>query len=66
MAKACGLEETGEEIAYATGELAHDMWPLVKHLFCDCCRKKQEYHERTHGDNSGFGVYGQELVGYYE
>ena len=66
MAKACGLEETGEEIAYATGELAHDMWPLVKHLFCDCCRKKKEYHEREHGDDNGFGVRGRELSYYYE
>lgn len=42
IAKACNLDETGEEIAYITGELAHDMWRYVKHLFCDCCRKKKE------------------------
>ncbi len=66
IAKACGLEETGEEIAYATGELAHDMWPLVKHLFCDCCRKKKAYHEREHGEDNGYGVRGGELSYYYE
>lgn len=41
LAKACEMEETGEEIAYATGELAHDMWKYVSHLFCDCCRSKK-------------------------
>lgn len=48
IAKACDLEETGEEIAYATGELAHDMWKYVKHLFCDNCRckNKHKHHER--------------------
>ena len=66
MAKACGLEETVEEIAYATGELAHDMWPYIKHLMCDCCRRKI-FDERTHGEDSGFGV-GREgsLTPYYE
>lgn len=46
IAKAMDLEETGEEIAYAIGELAHDMWKDVKHLFCDCCRNKHKDHER--------------------
>lgn len=44
IAKACDLEETGEEIAYATGELAHDMWKYVKHLFCDHCRCKTNHN----------------------
>lgn len=44
IAKACDLEETGEEIAYATGELAHDMWKHVKHLFCDHCRCKTNHN----------------------
>lgn len=43
MSKACGMDDNGEDIAYATGELAHDMWRYVKHLFCDCCRKKKDY-----------------------
>lgn len=48
MAKACDIDETGESIAYATGELAHDMWKYIKHLFCDRCRtKKQENYERA-------------------
>lgn len=45
IAKSCGLDDTGEEIAYATGELAHDMWGHVKHLFCDCCRNKKHDYE---------------------
>ena len=34
IAKACNLDDNGEEIAYITGELAHDMWKYIKHLFC--------------------------------
>jgi hypothetical protein len=44
IAKACHLQETGEDIAYATGELAHDMWGYVQHLFCDHCRCKTKYN----------------------
>lgn len=41
IAKECNLDECGEDIAYATGELAHDMWKYVGHLFCDCCKNKK-------------------------
>lgn len=44
MAKACDIDETEENIAYATGELAHDMWKYIKHLFCDHCRTKTDNH----------------------
>lgn len=33
IAKACNIDDNGEQIAYATGELAHDMWKYIKHLF---------------------------------
>ena len=34
------LAPTGEEVAYLSGELAMEMYPKIKHLLCDCCRKK--------------------------
>lgn len=36
------LNPLGEEIAYLTGEIAREMFPKVKHLMCDCCRKKRK------------------------
>lgn len=63
MARACGFDETGEEIAHATGELAHDMWRHVKHLFCEECRKKV-YHRRPH--DYGYGVSDEGVSPYYE
>lgn len=65
IAKADGLNHSGEPIAYIIGELAHDMWEYIKPYLCDCCRKKI-YHERTHGDDSGYGVYGHVLTPYFE
>ncbi len=40
MAKGCGMDEMGEDIAYATGELAHDMWKYIQPYMCNCCRRK--------------------------
>lgn len=42
IAKHERLSFTGENIAYLEGELARDIFPKVKHLLCDCCRKKYE------------------------
>lgn len=63
MAKACGLEDTGEEIAYATGELAHDMWRHIKHLLCDCCREKELNKSKY---DYGYGLTDKGTVPYYE
>lgn len=65
VAKQFGLEPTGEEVAFFAGELMKEQFPYIRHLMCDCCRKKV-YHEREHGEDNGFGVRGQELHYYYE
>lgn len=41
IAKHEHLSMTGENIAYLEGELARDIFPKIKHLLCDCCRKKE-------------------------
>lgn len=35
------LDPMGEDAAYLTGEVAQEMFPKIKHLFCDCCRKEK-------------------------
>lgn len=40
IGKVFNLDPTGEDIAYLSGELAMEMYPRIKHLICDCCRKK--------------------------
>lgn len=40
IAKDNGLSFTGEEIAYLEGDLAREIFPAVRKLFCDCCRHK--------------------------
>jgi hypothetical protein len=39
IASACHLNPNGEEVAYLCGELGRSIYPKVKHLLCDCCRK---------------------------
>lgn len=39
IAKDEGMSFTGEDIAYLEGGLAKSIFPKVKHLLCDCCRK---------------------------
>jgi hypothetical protein len=65
VAKQFGLDPAGESVAYFAGELMKEQFPFIKHLMCECCRKKI-YHERIHGDDSGYGVYGQVLTPYFE
>ena len=67
VAKQFGLDPTGEEVAYFAGELMKEQFPYIKHLMCDCCRRKLKYHERTHGEDHGFGISKSgELSPYYE
>lgn len=40
ICEAYDLDPKGEEIAYLSGDVAMEMFPKVKHLICDCCRKK--------------------------
>lgn len=37
-----GLDPSGEEVAYMSGELARDFYPHIRHLLCECCRKKNK------------------------
>lgn len=39
------LNPLGEEVAYLTGEIARDIFPYVKHLICECCRKNKIGYE---------------------
>ena len=65
VAKQFDLDPTGEEVAYFAGELMKEQFPYIKHLMCDCCRKKV-YHERTHGEDNYCGIIGKEVLPYYE
>lgn len=38
---AYGMNPKGEEIAYLSGDVAMEMFPKIKHLICDCCRKNE-------------------------
>lgn len=35
------LDPNGEDIAYLSGEIAMEMFPKIRHLLCDGCRKKK-------------------------
>lgn len=41
------IDAMGEELAYLIGDIAKEMFPKIKHLFCDCCRKEKEYEEEN-------------------
>lgn len=41
------LDPMGEDAAYLTGEVAQIMFPKIKHLFCDCCRKEKNYEKES-------------------
>lgn len=34
------LPMNGEDIAYIMGDVALELYPHIKHLLCDCCRRK--------------------------
>ena len=38
IAKAVGLEMTGEDVAYLTGDVSLDLWPYVHKFICCKCR----------------------------
>ena len=42
------------------------MLGYIGHLFCDCCKKKRQYHERVHSEDSRFGIIGKAVLPYYE
>lgn len=39
-----GLDLTGEEVRYIQGDFARMIYPHVKDLLCDCCRKSNLKH----------------------
>ena len=39
-----GIDLSSEQAAYFMGGLARDLFPYVKHLLCDCCRRKLSGH----------------------
>lgn len=41
ISKVFNFDPLGEDAAYLSGELAMIMFPKIKHLLCDCCRKKE-------------------------
>ena len=44
IAKACGYDEEGEEIAYIVGDLAETIYPDISHLLCEECRSASCSH----------------------
>lgn len=40
-----GIDLTSEQAAYFLGGLSRDLFPCVKHLLCDCCRRKIDGHD---------------------
>lgn len=40
IAKVYNLSPTGEEVAYLTGNIIMQMYPHIRHLLCECCRKE--------------------------
>lgn len=44
IAKELNLDPLGEPIAYLTGEIAMEMFPLIKEFLCDHCRTKTDNH----------------------
>lgn len=46
IASASYVDLKSEEYAYMVGDLCMAMFPKIKHLLCDCCRKEKEsYYE---------------------
>lgn len=41
IATALGINHKSEDFAYLIGELCREMYPDVKHLLCECCRKTE-------------------------
>lgn len=65
VAKQFGLDPTGEDVAYFAGELMKEQFPYIKHLMCECC-SSDIYSERTHSEESCYGITGKSLTPYYE
>lgn len=42
IADIVGVSRAEEEMAYMVGEMARDFYPAVRHLLCDCCRKRKD------------------------
>lgn len=47
IADVCHIDKMGEDLAYLTGSIAQKMFPKIKHLFCDCCRKNKGYEKEN-------------------
>ena len=45
IATALGIDYRSEEFCYLLGELCREMYPKVKNLLCDDCRKHHETYE---------------------
>lgn len=43
IARIVGVDPAGEEVAYMVGDMAGSFYPSVKHLLCDCCRRKGKH-----------------------
>ncbi|MCM1216483.1 MAG: hypothetical protein NC548_18410 [Lachnospiraceae bacterium] len=41
IATVTGYDLKGEEVCYLAGEIAENMYPIVGHYLCDCCRQKR-------------------------
>lgn len=43
IAEEMGVNHKSEDFAYMVGETCREMFPYVKELMCDCCRKKSTH-----------------------
>lgn len=50
VAKAFGMEIGGEEVAYLSGEIRRELFPVNKMFLCSCCNHDNEINKkRDHG-----------------
>lgn len=43
IATALHIDVKSEDYAYLVGDLCREIYPSVKHLLCDCCKKSVKY-----------------------
>lgn len=48
IANVIGVDLQSEDYAYMVGDLCCEMYPKVKHLLCEHCRKKHNHDEREY------------------
>ncbi len=50
VAKAFGMEIGGEEVAYLSGEIRRELFPVNKMFLCSCCNHDNEINKKREHD----------------